>query len=1076
MNLEQLKIISAGAGSGKTYRLTEEMVALLKAGQVRPSGIIATTFTRKAAAELQERVRVKLLSEGLTRQAEELTNALIGTVHGLGVKLLRRFAFEAGVSPQVDILPDGDQQQMFNQALAATLALERIEQMDDLSDRLGLTKKNGFFDWRQEVRSLVDVARANDFSLADLHRSRQKSWETFTAFLPPATTTTEAAANTHLETALSDTIYALESGEDQTKVTATAADKLKSLRRELKLRGRLYWHQWASIGKLGVGAKSREVVEPLQTYAWTHQSLPAFREDIQTFIDAIFELAIAALQEYDEYKKRRGLIDYTDMEVLVSRLLDQAPVREVLRDELDLLMVDEFQDTNPIQLEIFLKLAQLAQHAVWVGDPKQSIYGFRGAEPRLMDAIITAAGGIRKENIQVRSWRSRADLVDMVNALFCRAFPHLPPEQVALEPVRLPGGNGHLPAEPLAMEDAIIHWHFDAEGERKQPPAQPWMEECLARSLREWLESQVLVQPKGSKGFRPAIAGDVAILCRSNHVCQTVAEALHRAGLKAAIARAGLLATAEARLVLACLRYILHAEDSLSVAEIKVLASRQPLHDLVADRLAYLEEHADTPYYQRPGWAGGDTYIQCLDKLRPELAEASSAETLHQVLEELDLRRCMVQWGNSEQRLSNIDELRKLALEYEANCNNTHTAASLGGFLLWLSTLAAAEKDFQGAGEDPEAVNVLTYHRSKGLEWPVVICHNLEQPLRADLWGLELVPEQATVDLNHVLKGRWLRYWVNPYADQQGSTPLLEQMAASPQQEEKKQQALAEEARLLYVGLTRARDYLILPTRQSKSTKWLDRVYNQGQETIPTLDANTHETPWDWQDRYLNKTTRSFLYPRQFPVATTTHAPIPFLPKAAGETVHEPFVMPATELAREVATDVQAAASLTYCHLPADPGMELAALTVLQTQYLRAAHYLAEAADKTQLAQAMSTRWNCPDTFDPQLLVTQAAAWEAWLGQQFPGGQQHHAWPVYLPRAGQQFAHTIDLVVQTPTHTAFVQQNPFVGDDTKRRTLETGHQLLAAGLAWQAAGQGTVASYWVHFVGRGEVVALRLGK
>ena len=116
MNLEQLKIISAGAGSGKTYRLTNEMVDLLISGDVRPSGIIATTFTRKAAAELQERVRVKLLSEGLSAQADEIGNALIGTVHGLGVKLLKRFAFEAGVSPQVDILPDGEQQQMFNQA------------------------------------------------------------------------------------------------------------------------------------------------------------------------------------------------------------------------------------------------------------------------------------------------------------------------------------------------------------------------------------------------------------------------------------------------------------------------------------------------------------------------------------------------------------------------------------------------------------------------------------------------------------------------------------------------------------------------------------------------------------------------------------------------------------------------------------------------------------------------------------------------------------------------------------------------------------------------------------------------
>ena len=98
----------------------------------------------------------------------------------------------------------------------------------------------------------------------------------------------------------------------------------------------------------------------------------------------LFDIAIEALREYDAYKKRRGLIDYTDMEVLVKRLLEKETVQEVLREELDLLMVDEFQDTSPIQLEIFLKLSQLATYSVWVGDPKQSIYGFRGAEPRLM--------------------------------------------------------------------------------------------------------------------------------------------------------------------------------------------------------------------------------------------------------------------------------------------------------------------------------------------------------------------------------------------------------------------------------------------------------------------------------------------------------------------------------------------------------------------------------------------------------------------------------------------------------------------------------------------------------------------
>ena len=101
------------------------MVALLKGG-VRASGIIATTFTKKAAAELQERVRVKLLQEQLSEQADQLTNAMIGTVHSLGVQLLKRFAFEAGVSPQVSIIADEDHQLLFNQSLTTILTLSLI--------------------------------------------------------------------------------------------------------------------------------------------------------------------------------------------------------------------------------------------------------------------------------------------------------------------------------------------------------------------------------------------------------------------------------------------------------------------------------------------------------------------------------------------------------------------------------------------------------------------------------------------------------------------------------------------------------------------------------------------------------------------------------------------------------------------------------------------------------------------------------------------------------------------------------------------------------------------------------------
>ncbi|MEN0005925.1 MAG: UvrD-helicase domain-containing protein, partial [Bacteroidota bacterium] len=857
-----IQIISAGAGSGKTYRLTSEMVRLLKEG-VRASGIIATTFTQKAAAELQERVRTRLLEEGLTAQADALTNALIGTVHGLGVKLLRRFAFEAGVSPQVAIIADEDQQTLFNNALSMVLTQHRVQQMEALCERLGLHKRQ-VFDWRNEVRRLTDVARANDFTIPVLEQSKVKSFQSFQQFLGATDEEPLASLQECLDTVLAETIEALEQNADSTKKTQGAIDTLKELKKELQLRGQLFWYQWVKLGKLSVGAKSKDDIIALQEVANLHLTQQGFHNDIQAFIDTLFDIVIAALAEYDRYKKQRGLIDYTDMEVLIKELLKNEAVREVLAEELDLLMVDEFQDTSPIQLEIFLTLSRLAKHSVWVGDPKQSIYGFRGADPSLMQAIIKQLGGVKPEDIQRHSWRSREDIVYATNALFTKAFDQLPADQVALLPKRKKLADAesiNKESEPLEMEDALCHWHFEFDGEGRRLPGAPWMENCIANSLKAFLEGGVHILPKGEKSYRKATLGDVAILCRSNSSCQSMAEALHRAGLKAAIARAGLLSTAEAKIVLAGLKYLLNRQDSLSIAELLLLGAKESIEDIIADRLDFLKKIETQENWTY--WADQQPIIHALDELRERALELTSSEILNVLLEELELRRIIVSWGRVEQRLDNIEVLRKMALQYEEACNRLHAASSLGGFLLWLNEQEAAGQDKQGSGEGPDAVNVLTYHRSKGLEWPIVVCHSLEGVLRADIWGMDIVAESEEVDLDNVLGNRWLRYWVNPYADQFRNTLLETRINESAAKALAKARALQEEARLLYVGITRARDYLVFPTRR-KPTNWLNRVWHKGKGDFPTLDHDSNETPWEWQGQFLYKQTEVYHYPKLF--------------------------------------------------------------------------------------------------------------------------------------------------------------------------------------------------------------------
>ena len=890
--LDNLKLISAGAGSGKTYRLTQEMAQLLTSGAVRPHGIIATTFTKRAAAELKERVRVKLLQEGMTREANALTNALIGTVHGLGVKLLRRFAYEAGVSPQVDIIGDGDDQRVFNLSMAAVISLDQIREIERLCDRLSLSTNGEKYNWRKDVLGLVEIIRGNAFSEADIAKSRANSWHSLRLFLPPPIDLNLIQYQTRVERALKETYEALFNNEtDATKKTEQAAVGLRATLRQLKQHGYLPWIEYAKLGRYrtAVGAKSRDLTDELVELGQQHAALPAFQDDLRHYQELLFDCARDAIAEYDRYKKNRGRIDYTDMEVLVLDLLRHPSVRETLARELDLLMVDEFQDTSPIQLAIFLELSKLAKQSVWVGDPKQSIYGFRGAEPRLMAAVMHANGAIDPANIQRHSWRSREDVVHSCNSLFVQAFPEFNAEEVALEPVRRRQGSRFATAESQELQETggLIHWHFAIEGGGRWKNA--FLDEAVAKAVRELLAAPPLILPKGATEERRLRPGDVAILCRSNKGCQIVADALAKQGLTVAIARTGLLKTAEATLLLACLKYMLNGSDSLSAAEIRLLGSRESLPNIIEDRLTYLGRPEAEG--ERPAWGVDNELLQRLEDLRTQTTEYSCHEMLNIVLERMDLRRIAVAWGDGEQRLSNIDELRRLAVAYEDNCHRQHRAASLGGYLLYLDQLVREDQDRQGASERPGAVNVLTYHRSKGLEWPAVICYNLDQNLRADLWGRAVVPDQLdeAVDLTQPLANRWLRYWVNPYGRLGSGIPWVEELEASDWQTRAEADALAEEARLLYVGMTRARDYLILPTGKN-GAPWIDRAYARGGRATTVLSPDTNETPFNWDDQDIDKTTRQYVEPISQPRSEPTYTAVPFINgRRGGRSSHEPL-------------------------------------------------------------------------------------------------------------------------------------------------------------------------------------------
>lgn len=1067
-----IKIISAGAGSGKTYRLTSEMVDLLKNG-IRAGGIIATTFTQKAAAELEERVRIRLLQEGMTEAANELSNALIGTVHGLGVKLLKRFAFEAGVPPEVAIIAEEDQQALFNKSLATVLTPERIEEMSRLGERLGLNKGRGK-DWRQILKQIIDAARANDFSPETLEKSKQLSFESLQTFLGEPSDLSPEEWKDKLTEKLEQTIAALETNEDQTKVTQKALAEFRSARTQLKIRGKLEWYEWVKLSKTKVGAKSREETADLLEWAARHDSNRAFHEDIRRFIFLLFDFSMEAIREFARFKKTRGLIDYIDMETLVNRLLDDPRVQSTLKEEIDLLMVDEFQDTSPIQLSIFHKLSRLVPESVWVGDPKQSIYGFRGADPRLMQAIIEANGGIKPENVQGFSWRSRRDIVMATNALFTKAFPGLSEEQIALDfqPKARPVKGKESQEEPIEMEDALLHWHFIYDGEGR-PPGNPWFEHCIANSLSEFLANPPLIYDKSRKEYREARPGDVAILCRTNRKCQAMAEALHQAGLKSAIARKGLMETREIRLTLACLRLLLSPEDSLAVAEVMRLGSALSLEEIVENRLDFLEEQEEE---NMQNWDGNNPLVEKLNQLQKEVVDLSSSEIVDLLIEELDLRRIILGWGESNQRLDNLDNIRQLALQYEEACNRLHSGASLGGFLLWLDSLAEREGDDQAAGEATDCVNVLTYHRSKGLEWPVVICHDLENALQDSLFGLDIIAEKEDVELDDILGNRWLRYWINPYSDQYRNTKLEQRLEGSEAKATSVQKAREEEARLFYVGMTRARDYLIFPSRE-KPTAWLNRIWHEGQEDHPTLQPDSPETPWEWKGHFLHKNTRTFPYPRDFTIAEIPEKPAIFFKKGKKESIG--FQAYHIDLHREwpdfgANLNPPGSKEWTYTNglnIPNDiPSYDLA-------KYIKAflsADYPSYPRDqRLTIAEDLQKAHKLDGSFPPDKLLGLSDAFfqttRRFTGKKEPDMRKY---PIQYLHEGRLFETVLDLLYTRPAEILFIQNSAGGGspDRIRQKTEELKPWLYLSGKALQQIIGIRRVRPFLHFVLDGLII------
>lgn len=809
-----ITFVSAGAGSGKTYQLTEILRQELLTQQIMPSGVIATTFTRKAATELRERVRGHLLNQGQVHLATAMGQARIGTVHGICGLLLERFAFEAGMSPVQRVLEENQASLLLNKAIDRVLNGHRLDELLFIVRRLGLEESSHQGDfantsWLSELRNLLDQLRTNDVDPELARGFASRNADDMLAQFPNPT---KANLDSDLFSLIPGVLSQLHAAQSDKNVTASYIDLLTHFQRELK-HGSARWSDWAKLAKASPEAKLKPLVSNIGEVVERYAEHPGLHLDIRAYLEKIFDLAVDVLSVYAESKRELGVLDFADQEHALLKLLDNAAVAEVLEQELDLLMVDEFQDTSPIQLAIFLKLSRFAKRVYWVGDIKQAIYGFRGSDCALMQSILNALPTIGGEKqVLPHSWRSRTELVELVNDVFAQAFSNsLPAEEVRLVPVR----KDHLP------DPAFSNWILEGKNIELQIGA-------LAEGIHQLLGSHYQVFDKVLEKARDLELGDITVLCSSNSNVAKVTAGLTSAGISCSTTQPGLLATPEVTLALACLRRLNDPANTLATAEIISLTETCGPETWVAERLHYLNAGHPEAQWREQDFEGYPAHplVAAISQLRKDLPLLTPAEALQRLIAEYDLPSHITGWSTSpalaQKRLANLDALVELAQQYEDLCRTGLDAASISGLFLWLDEIAKTKNDAL-ATPALNTVHVMTHHASKGLEWPVVILMDLARDIRDRLWSVS-AESTSSFDPYNPLHDRYIRYWPWPLGAQ-SSVPLRDIFQKTTVGSKCREDALEESKRLLYVSMTRARDLLVIARSAKKmSGQWLDSV------------------------------------------------------------------------------------------------------------------------------------------------------------------------------------------------------------------------------------------------------------
>ncbi|OIJ10248.1 hypothetical protein BKP35_14205 [Anaerobacillus arseniciselenatis] len=869
-----LVVISAGAGSGKTRVLTERYVYLcekklqqyLQKEATTTIGaaveeIVAITFTEKAAREMKDRIRgrveeirnnvetlyakkdqeiaVKFWQE----QKEALDSALITTFHSFCHKLLHEYAFEADIPPSFQVLDD---------VQAKLMQIDIFEGMFDspeyhrewhplyryyTRDQLKESIKTVYGQMKEIITSVSSVEQFFDcetiieMQLKAIEQSQKEVLYQFYQSARPYVMELDDSQKAQKKIVDHFSFISDNSFENPTSL-------YEELKESMPKRISNSWQE----SNPPLYELYEQLFKPLkETWKTLTGPSPEEIEELKQIIKLFVHMLAVFHEKYDQVKRERAAMDFSDLQQRAISLLERPEVQNDCRKKYRHMMVDEFQDTNQLQMNMLTYIKP--QYQFVVGDGKQSIYRFRGADVSLMKELVERSKQeLTGEFINMSTnYRTCDSIIQFVNFAFNEIMGSDESSSGPSYKISYSNINSHrngpneqqcrvemitVPPEPEVDEE-----QEQEQGQQQEQEHQSEYEVIVNRMIGLMKEQQPIVSDKHSDEeiWRAPTWSDFAILIQTRSKLTKLEKALKDKAVPYVVyGGIGFYEKQEVRDMLNLLKWVNRPWESLYILSLL----RSPLFGVsIEGFLAIddcLDEEVSLASYIYEGVFVNDENIddelrgaltklkQFYDRWVPYVPQASKSEYLQHLFEQSGLKKQLLLQRNNLQQVKNVEKLIEVLAQFQT--------ASLDELLEQVKQLAALS-DKEGEAEvelaEGNMVHIMTVHASKGLEFPIVFLPDLAKAQKGDSGSIRFDKDvRLAVQYNKEKEN-------DPLKTDKKSSPSFERI-----KQVAKDQAVEEAKRLFYVATTRAKDYLVLSTVDKRSkNSWYDMLLTASEQS-----------------------------------------------------------------------------------------------------------------------------------------------------------------------------------------------------------------------------------------------------